>query len=106
MQYSVVMCDALASNRLPTAVVDVRLQLSADVAGHPVTKPCGAHHGVVSPLVQEQLTPVAQPYVHFAVLVDVRRIAETAAVPMQVENSALSDIDKDADVAVTPALIW
>ena len=101
-----VVSDALASNGLPTAVVDVRLQLSTDVAGHPVTEPCGAHHGIVSPLIQEELSPVTQSYVYLAVLVDVGRVAETATVPVQVENSALPNVDKDAYVAVAPASNW
>lgn len=60
------------SKRIPTAVVDLLLQLSADQAWHPMVQDCVANHGVVPLLIEEKLSSVAELKVRFTILVNVR----------------------------------
>ncbi len=92
------------SDRLPTAVVDVGLELPADEARDAVAKPEIAQHGVVALLVEEKLTAVTQAEVHLAVLVDVGRLAEGARQAVDVEDAAFADVDKQANVALASLL--
>lgn len=82
--------------RLPPPIIDVRLQLTGDEAGHAVAQPQVAEEGVVALLVQEQLAAVAQAHVHLAVLVDVGRVGEAAALAVQHEHHAAADVEEEA----------
>ena len=55
--------------------------------------------GIVTPLVEEQLSAMLQAGVHFTVLVEVGRVMPTAVLVVQEQDVAFSDIDEKTDVA-------
>lgn len=92
----------LGLNRLPATVVDLRLELAADVARDAVAEKHVAQHRVVALLAQEQLPPVPQAQISLTVLVDVRRLAEGARPQVAVVDAALADVEEDAYVLEAP----
>ena len=85
----------ISLQRLPTTVVDIGLQLAGNKAGDPVTEPQVPQERVVPLLVEEQLATVAEAHVHLAVLVDIRGVGEGAALPVQHEDDAPPNIQKE-----------
>lgn len=45
---------------------------------------------------------MAQPDIHFSVLVDVRCLTKATRRTMQVEDSTLANVDEEPDVTLTP----
>ena len=91
-----------ASDRLPPAIVDIRLELTGDEARDAVAEPQVPEHGVVALLVQEQLPPVAEAEVDLAVPVDVGRVAVRTRVAVQVKDAALADVDEETKALLAP----
>lgn len=67
-----------------------------------MTEPHVAQHRIVSFLVEEELSAVAESNIHFTILVDVWRIAKATGCAMQIENGALADIDEESNISLTP----
>ena len=51
-------------------------------------------------LIQDQLSVPSHAWIDLSVLVEIRGIGPGAVAGMQIENSALADVDKEADVLV------
>ncbi len=88
------------SDRLPTAVINIGLELPADEARNAVAEPEVTQYGVVAFLAEEQLPVVAQIGVDLAVLVDERSVVERARYPVEVEDGALADVDEETNVSL------
>ncbi len=66
-----------------------------------MTQPHGPEQGIISLLIQEQLSIVSQTRVDFAVFVDVGSYHPRAGFVVQVEDAAFADVDEEADVLLT-----
>jgi len=88
------------SDRLPTAIVDIRLQLPTNHTRYSMLEPDGAQESIVALLMQEQLPPMPETRIHFTILVDVGRDHPRARQVVQVEDGAFADVDEEANITL------
>lgn len=61
-------------------------------------QPHSPQQSIVPLLVENELPVTAEPGVHLAVLVEVRRVVPAAVLVVEVEDHALTDVDEEARV--------
>ena len=83
---------------LPPAVIDIRLQLPCNHGRDSQAQPHIAEQGIVSLLVQAQLSAMPQSRVRFAVFVEIRGQVPAAVLIVQVEDAAFADVEEEACV--------
>lgn len=89
---------------IPSAIVDLRLQLPADQARHPVIEHRVADHRVISLLVEEELSPMTQLRIRLSILVDVWRWCEGPRQTEEVHYRTLAHVEENSNVSLTPGI--
>lgn len=60
-------------------------------------------HGIISLLVEEELSAMSQLRIRFAIFINVRRRCEGARHTIQIYDRALADIEENAYITLTSA---
>ena len=90
-----------SSHRLPSTIIDIRLQFSCNHGRNALLQPHVPVQRVVTFLIEEELSSSSEAGVRLPKLVEVRCRIEAAVLIVKVEDAAFADNEKQARINPT-----